>query len=225
MPEHRPDSAMEVTSPMGGKDRQKGAPTFSGATLDKRLDDLYTAIKEYVCAHKKWREHKPPSANGWKRFGVDPLKFTFQPEFGNTISGTFDQPTLALNNTTFKPVFKAAYELSFKEALKDRAWGRYDLLQYLTLSVTGGTEAPSFKLVDGVSQLVQSLRPTFAIYAKIEVPLSNIWGSTRLNDDEKKKKENTLNEAELKLLRQLDQAVREIRELLREKQGEIGSAR
>jgi len=235
-PERMPDTQVQFAGDRAsGMDGMKGSATGSpAATLDESLEELHRAMRAYLGALGNYigvpkpELPRPTADERRKRFGVDPFKFTFKPEFGNTVAGTFHNPTYALNQTEFKPAFTAVYELSLRDALKDEPiMDRHPKLQrvlrFLTFGATAGTKAPGFKIVDGFS--IDQLRPVFSVYAKIEVPLSDLWGSNRKKAEADKTAGEDLRNKQLELMQQLDQAIQQIWAALRPKQSEIAPAR
>jgi hypothetical protein len=233
-PERRSDAPAQFadarTCETGGL---KGSAISSSADkLDESLENLHFAIQAFLEAHNKWEvkvaAKTDVSVSPWIRFGVDPFKFTFKPEFSNTITSTFYQPALALGETEFKPAFTAVYELSLKDLLpknkeEEKEAEKHSYLKFFTIGVSGGLNTPDpFRVSQGLAHLGKDLQNTFSIYAKIEVPLTDLPKGSKYKQEEASKKED---EAKTDLLRKqsqtiqrLDQAIQQIREGLRQKQ-------
>jgi len=191
---------------------------LSKATADDPLNNLLGATRAYRIEVDNWLKRHPKDPLQlvpiWKKYLVDPVKIAVQPEYGNQIAGLFAPSALAFEDSTFKPQFQLSYELVFKDAFqwKNRLW------QFVTFGVTAGTADQAFT---GVTGFKNDLKAAFSIYAKLEVPLSNVWGSNRKKEDDQEaedKAQRELYTKQLSLLDQLERAIQHIHSVL-QKQG------
>ena len=220
--ERRPErSVQSVGEPVGDVNGMKETATnLSGTTQDDALVNLLGATRAYRAEVDNWLKRHPddplPLVQTWKRFVVDPVKMTVQPEYGNQIAGLFAPSALAFQDSTFKPQVQLSYEMVFKDAFQ---W-KNRFVQFVAFGFAVGTADQAFT---GLTGIRNDLKLAFSVYAKLEVPLSEVWGSNRKKEadqDTEDKAQRELFNKQLLFLDQLERAIRQVHSV-RQKQGEI----